>query len=67
MVDYTEVDKVTAMEYDVPEGTLLITYDFVLVSDKEVSQLRDERSRKALESLGRKVRFLEGLPVPDLD
>ena len=44
-----------------------MTYDFVLVSDKEACDLRDENSRKALEGLGRKVKSLEGLPVPDLD
>lgn len=55
------------MKYSVKEGTLLMTYDFVLVSDKEASDLRDEKSREALEALGRKVKLLEGLPVPDLD
>jgi hypothetical protein len=67
VVDYTRVDSMTAEEYGVKEGTLLLTYDFVLVSDKEASELRDLKSRKALEALGRRVKLLEGLPVPDLD
>lgn len=44
-----------------------MTYDFVLVSDKEASELRDEKSRKALEGLGWSVKMLDGLPIPDLD
>ena len=67
MVDYTQVDRETAKKYGVKEGTLLMTYDFVLVSDKEAGDLREEKSRKALEGLGRKVKFLEGLPIPDVD
>jgi hypothetical protein len=67
VVDYTKVDKETAQKYAVDEGSLLMTYDFVLVSDKEASKLRDEKSRRALASLGRKVKLLDGLPVPDVD
>jgi hypothetical protein len=67
VIDYTTVDKETAQKYAVDEGSLLMAYDFVLVSDKEASELRDEKSRRALASLGRKVKFLDGLPVPDLD
>jgi hypothetical protein len=67
VIDYTIVDKETARKYAVDEGSLLMTYDFVLVSEKEASELRDEKSRRALASLGRKVRLLDGLPVPDLD
>lgn len=67
VVDYTEVDQGTARNYGVKEGTLLMIYDFVLVSDGEASELRDEKSRKALEALGRKVKLIDGLPVPDID
>ena len=48
-------------------GTHLIKYDFVLVSDEESRKLREERSLKALEALGRKVKLINGLPVPDVD
>ena len=49
------------------EGSALLTYDFVLVSDKESRELREENSRKALEKLGRRVKIVQGLPVPDVD
>lgn len=67
MIDYTQVDRETAQKYGVKEGTLLMTYNFVLVSDAEASDLREKKSKKALEDLGRKVKFLDGLPVPDVD
>lgn len=62
-----KVDKAMADKYGVSEGTTLISYDFVLASDQETKDLRDQRSREALEKLGRKVRILDGLPVPDVD
>ena len=67
LVDLGKVDKGIAEKYGVKEGTALLTYDFVLVSDKEADDLRDEKSRKALEALGRRVKLLDGLPVPDID
>jgi hypothetical protein len=42
-------------------------YDFVLVTEKESFDLRAENSKKALEKLGRRVKIVEGLPVPDVD
>lgn len=50
-----------------PEGHALLTYDFVLMSEAETSALREENSRIALDKLGRKVKMVKGLPVPDLD
>ena len=67
IVDFKEAGKEIANNYGVKEGTPLLTYDFVLVSDVEASDLRQEMSRKALEVLGWKVKSFEGLPVPDLD
>ena len=67
VVDYTKASRDTAERYGVQEGTLLLTYDFVLVSDVEASDLRQEKSREALQALGRKVKLLDGLPVPDVD
>ncbi len=67
IVDLGKVDKQTAEKYGVDEGTALMTYDFVLVSDKESSDLRSQRSQQALEKLGKKVKIVEGLPVPDVD
>lgn len=65
--DYSQVDRATAEKYGVEEGTWLMKYDFVLVSEDEARNLRDLKSKEAVEGLGLKVRFLEGLPVPDLD
>ena len=67
LVELGKVDKQTAERYGVKEGISLMTYDFVLVSDKESGDLRAERSKAALEKLGRRVKIVEGLPVPDVD
>ena len=56
-----------AKKYDVKEGTALMTYDFVLVSERESAELKAENSRRALEKLGRRVKIVKGLPVPDVD
>lgn len=62
-----KVDNQTAEKYGVEEGQALMTYDFVLVSEKESFDLRAKKSKDALEKLGRKVKIVEGLPVPDVD
>ena len=67
LVDLELADDATAMQYNVKPGTLVLKYDFVLVSDKEADDLRDEKSRQALAALGRRVKILDGLPVPDVD
>ncbi|KAI9825523.1 MAG: hypothetical protein M1819_000515 [Sarea resinae] len=67
IVDYSVVDAETAKKYDVKPGSPLLTYDFVLISEKESFDLRCERSMEALRALGRKVELLDGLPVPDVD
>jgi len=68
LVDLQEVtDPKMAEKYDVKLGTKLITYDFVLVSDAEAEALRIEKAQEAMDKLGRKVKFIDGLPVPDVD
>jgi hypothetical protein len=67
VVDYTKVNKELAKKYGVREGSLLVKYDLVLVSDGEVSDLRDKNSRQAIVSLGRRVKFLDGILGPDVD
>lgn len=67
MVEIGKVDKKLSEKYGVKEGTALITYDFVLVTDKEASDLRDQKSKDALEKLGRHVKIVDGLPVPEVD
>ena len=67
VVDFEPADEATAKRYSVEIGTSVLRHDFVLVSEKEASDLRDRKSKEALEALGRKVKLLDGLPVPDVD
>lgn len=62
-----KVNKEQAGKYGVSEGEALLTHDFVLVTDKESEGLRSQNSKKALEALGRKVKIVDGLPVPEVD
>ena len=65
------LDTVTpqqAKQYGVAEGTKLLTYDFVLVTDEETKQLRHDEAVKAMKSLGREgMMIVNGLPVPEVD
>jgi hypothetical protein len=55
-------------QYDVEEGTKLLKYDFVLVTDEETKQLRHDEAVKAMQSLGREgMMIVNGLPVPEVD
>ncbi|TVY20498.1 Hydroxyquinol 1,2-dioxygenase [Lachnellula arida] len=67
VVDFTTVDAARAKKYGVKEGTKLLKHDFVLVGKEETMKLRDENALKAMEKLGRRVKLIDHLPVPDLD
>lgn len=67
VVDLGKAGPEYAKKYNVPEDHALLTYDFVLVTDQETADLRAKNSKEALDKLGRKVRIVNGLPVPDLD
>lgn len=67
IVDLQKVDSKTAKKYDVLEGSLLMTYDFVLVTSEESERLRDKNALLEMKRLRRKVKLLDHLPVPDLD
>ncbi len=67
LVDFHPADSMTAKQYAVAPKSPVLEHDFVLVTEKEASDLRNERSKKALEALGRRVKLVEGLPVPDVD
>ncbi|PWY65744.1 aromatic compound dioxygenase [Aspergillus heteromorphus CBS 117.55] len=67
VVDIGKAGPEYAAKYGVSEDHPLLTYDFVLVSDEETSELRARNSKEALDKLGRKVKIVNGLPVPDLD
>lgn len=67
LVDLTKADDLVAQEYQVKPGTLVLTYEFILVSEAEAKDLREEEAKKALGALGRKCTMLNGLPVPEID
>ncbi|KAB5582988.1 putative catechol dioxygenase [Coniochaeta sp. 2T2.1] len=60
-------DEELAKKYDVELGSALLTYDFVLVTDKAAATLRRQKAEEATAKLGRKFRFIDDLPVPDVD
>ena len=68
IVDVQRVeDKDQAKQFGVELGTALIKYNFVLVTEKAVADLRREESERALTAHGQSLRFIDGLPVPDVD
>lgn len=67
LVDLGVVDADMAKKYGVKEGSKLMTYDFVLVSEEEATKLREEEAMKAMKALGWRMKMYEGLPVPDVD
>ncbi|KAH6699705.1 Intradiol ring-cleavage dioxygenase [Leptodontidium sp. MPI-SDFR-AT-0119] len=67
IVEFVPADVEIAKKYGVMEGGKVLKYDFVLIDEKETERLRDENALKALKVLGRKVKLLNHLPVPDLD
>lgn len=67
-MDLSEViDPRMAKEYDVEEGTALLTYDFVLVSTRETLKLRKEKAEEAIKKMGRSMEDFQGLPILDVD
>lgn len=68
IVDLGTVTPEQAAKYGVSEGTKLLTYDFVLVTDEETRKLRDEKALEAMRRLGReRMAIRDGLLVPDVD
>lgn len=67
IVELGTVDREQAEKYSVKEGAKLIRYGFVLVSDEEARTLREKNAMDAMEKLGRRMKLLDGLPVPDID
>lgn len=63
----TVEDTNQAEHFGVEVGCALIKYDFVLVTEKAVADLRQKESERALTSQGQNFRFIDGLPVPDVD
>jgi protocatechuate 3,4-dioxygenase beta subunit len=68
IIDLTTVNAEQAKKYDIKEGSKLLTYDFVLVTEEETKKLRDEEALKAMEKLGREgMTITNGLLVLDVD
>lgn len=68
IVDLSKVqDSDMAKRYAVEEGTLLLTYDFVLVSVEETLRLRSYKTKEAIEKMGGRIEDFQGLPVLDVD
>ncbi|KAJ4305358.1 hypothetical protein N0V90_000889 [Kalmusia sp. IMI 367209] len=68
IVDLSTVNAQQAKTYGVKEGSKLLKYDFVLVTDEETRKLRDEEALKAMKKLGReRMMIINGQLVPDVD
>ncbi|PTB48016.1 hypothetical protein M431DRAFT_101014 [Trichoderma harzianum CBS 226.95] len=60
-------DEEMAKKYGVKLRSALLTYDFVLVKEQAAAELRRQKAEEAMAKLGRKIRFIDDLPVPDVD
>jgi hypothetical protein len=67
LIDLGSVDAEMAKTYGVKEGTKLISYDFVLVSEQESRELREKNAMEAMKDLGLRMKLYNGLPIPDID
>lgn len=67
IIDLDKVDAETAKQYGVKEGTWLLKQDFVLTTEKETADLRDQLAAEALKKLGLNLKLVDHLPVPDVD
>ena len=66
LIDLGTVNAEQASTYGVKEGSKLISYDFVLVTEEESRKLREANAMRAMEKLGRNMKLYRGLPVPDV-
>lgn len=60
-------DEELAKKYGVKLGCALMAYDFVLVTEEVAAKLRRKKAEEAMAEQGRKVKFIDDLPVPDVD
>ncbi|KAK5118062.1 hypothetical protein LTR62_004108 [Meristemomyces frigidus] len=67
LIDLGTVSGEQASKYGVKEGGKLITYNFVLVTEEESSKLREKNAMIAMAAQGRKMKFWNGLPIPEQD
>ncbi|KAL4939315.1 hypothetical protein BDV06DRAFT_231103 [Aspergillus oleicola] len=65
VVDLSEVtDESMAKKYGVAIGTKFLKHDFVLLTEKQARELRRKNAVEAMERQGRKVVFVDDLPIP---
>lgn len=66
MVNITDVDDAKMAEkYNVPVGTKLLKYDFVMVREDEALALREKNAAKNMKYAGdTKLSFVDGKLVP---
>lgn len=67
VVGFVPASRDIAEKFGVEEGSKVLMYNFVLVTEQESNRLRDRNSLTAMSKLGRKVKLLNHLPVPDVD
>jgi hypothetical protein len=68
VVDVKKVeDAGQAKNYGVEVGTALLVYDFVLVTEQAARELRRSKAEEAMAGYGGKFKFVDDLPVPDVD
>jgi len=67
LVNLGTVDSLQAAKYGAEEGSKLMTYEFVLVSEEEAKALREQEAKKAMTALGLNMQWIDGLPVPEVD
>jgi hypothetical protein len=61
------MDEKLARQYGVDIGCTLMEYDFVLVTKEEALELRSKNAIASMKAQGKKMQFIGGLPVPDVD
>ncbi|KAI1820082.1 dioxygenase [Xylaria intraflava] len=67
IVSPQKIDKATAKQYGVPENSWILKQDFILPTEKESADLKDQLAMKAIEKMGLNMKLVDHLPVPDLD
>jgi hypothetical protein len=61
------IDGAMATNYGVEVGCALMVYDFVLVTKEEALDLQFKNAAEAMLAQGKKIQYINGLPVPDED
>ncbi|CAK7237914.1 hypothetical protein SEUCBS140593_010197 [Sporothrix eucalyptigena] len=67
VVDLGTVNDQISRAYNVPVGTKMLKYDFVLVPEQEARELRAKRAEEAVKNLDFDVDLMDGLPVLAVD